>query len=92
MNLPRRRERDDRRSVGSHEKMMGALGNASLSNVSWQQPESVAAWVVPQNVRAKNSSEAVTDRQYKKGMITTDERASDRVEAASKNHRFHKGM
>jgi hypothetical protein len=89
------RARDDRRSIGSHEKMMGALGRASLSNISESNPhdESLATWVVPQSVRSVDSPGAKIDKAYKQGRITSDERASERVfEASGDDYRFHKGI
>lgn len=88
------RAKDDRRSVGSHEKMTAALGRASLSTISESnpRPESLATWVIPQTVRMANSPEAKIDRAHKKGLITSDERAGERVTEASHDYRFHKGL
>jgi hypothetical protein len=88
------RSRDDRRSVGSHEKIMGALGRASLSNIDTDNPhpESLATWVKPQSVRLVNSPEAKIDKAHKKGLLTSDERATERVVEASDEYRFHKGL
>ena len=87
------RSRDDRRTVGSHEKMMGALGRAAHSNITPNSIEGLASWVKPQSVRSPNSAESNADRDYKKGKITSDERAFERVDAAvNDNYRFHKGM
>lgn len=89
------RSRDDRRSVGSHEKIMGALGRASLSNIGEgnPHPESLATWVKPQSVRPVNSPEAKIDKQHKKGLITSEERATERVfEASGDGYKFHKGI
>jgi len=93
--MAKNRAKDDRRSVGSHEKMMGALGRASLSNIDETNPhpESLATWVKPQAVRAADSVEAKVDKHYKKGLITSKERAYERVEeAAADGYRFHKGI
>lgn len=89
------RARDDRRSVGSHEKMMGALGRAAISNVSGASAAPVSAWIKPQAVRSPNSPEAKIDAHYNKGLITAEERAQERVEVADKKQDptvFNKGF
>jgi hypothetical protein len=89
------RSKDVRRSVGSHEKMMGALGRAALSNISETdfKPESLNTWVVPQTVRATDSPEAKIDKHLSKGLITPTERATERIyQASGPDYRFHKGI
>jgi sulfatase maturation enzyme AslB (radical SAM superfamily) len=83
------RARDDRRSVGSHEKIMGALGRAAENNVSGN---TVSTWIKPESVRPADSKEAKVDKIYKKGLITTEERNQERGELAVKRgmDRFHK--
>jgi len=97
------RARDTRRSVGSHEKMMGALGRAAGSSTTTPRGSGdlnlnspLQYWVKPQSVRSVDSREAKIDAAYNKGLITTSERGDERVESAvndavdNKADRVHK--
>jgi hypothetical protein len=98
------RARDDRRSVGSHEKMMGALGRAAGANTTTPRGNgdlnlnvsTLQHWVKPQSVRLAGSRESKIDAHYNKGLITSDERGDERIESAINDQsagnvdRFHK--
>lgn len=71
------RARDDRRSVGSHEKMMAALGRAAESNIKGIQ--SAQAWKTTSAVRPTNTVEAKNEAAYHKGRISAKELAEFKV-------------
>jgi len=84
------RARDDRRSVGSFEKMMGGLGNAAIATTPGETPKSgfVHHWIKPTASDTVGSAEQKVESQHRKGLITDDERAQERVEITAKE----KGM
>lgn len=71
------RAKDDRRSVGSHEKMMSALGRAAESNVN--NIQSAQAWQRTWAVRPTNTAESKTESAYHKGLIDSKELATAKV-------------
>ena len=84
-----RRERDSRRqskhdaaSMKAHQETMGAFGRAAEANVR-HTDGSLQAWRIPQMVREPNSRDSKVERQYHKGLITSQEMANEKIDNAS---------